>query len=159
MISKAEAAPFAARTAAIVDGMSCIDAVFSTTSLQSSSLAGSPRRAMPCAARMPAGVAALPRPRRFALTFSLMAAMIPPSRDESGNSLRSRGASRRVSALTAPLRSSSSITALHRQTAPKSSKVKLTAAEAPTIRAFPASACEAEKSAKNVESSSAIVKK
>ena len=83
-----------------------------------------------------AGVAALPRPRRFALTFSLMAAMIPPSRDESGNSLRSRGASRRVSALTAPLRSSSSITALHRQTAPKSSKVKLTAAEAPPIRRF-----------------------
>ncbi len=71
-MSNGEVAPSAARMAATVVGSSWIDAVFKTTSLHSSFDAspGDASRAISCAARIPIGVAALPRPSRFALTFA-----------------------------------------------------------------------------------------
>ena len=141
MISKAAAAPYDARTAATVVGTSWKDAVFITTSRHSSSRARvSPRRTMPLAARIPAGVAALPRPRRFALTFSDRAAMTALSCPLAGNRRMSTGRSRRESHAAAPLRSKSSATALHRHTAPPIEMQKLTAAPAPSSTALPACA-------------------
>ena len=102
-ISKGAAEPAAARSEAAVVGMSCMEAVFITTRRQSSSEAApSESRAMPEAARMPTGVAALPRPSKLAETLEARADMVSQSWAERGNSRVSRGESARERASSAP---------------------------------------------------------
>lgn len=80
-MSKGEAAPKDARREATVVGRSCMEAVFMTTSRHSSSEAElkPERRFKPTAAFIPAGVAALPRPSRFADTFAESASIVSES--------------------------------------------------------------------------------
>ena len=91
-MSKGAALPKAARTEATVVGRSWMEAVLSTTSRHSSSLAAPPQfRAIRRAAWMPSGVAALPRPRRFAETLAETAASVSSSRLALGSRRRSSG--------------------------------------------------------------------
>jgi len=148
VISNGDAAPAAARTDAMVVGRSWMEAVFMTTSIHSSSEARPPaRRAMPFAALIPAGVAAFPRPRRLALTFSDREDIISSSREQPGNSRDRRGDKSRDSPADMPHCCISSITALHRQRLPVMLRQKLTAAWAPSITELPAAAVSPLKAA------------
>ena len=150
-MSKAAAAPSAERREAMVVGMSWIEAVLSTTKRHSSSEAGPPRPAMARAARIPAGVAALPKPRRFALTFSETAAISSRSIPAFGKSRFSRGPKALARAAEIPQRSISSITPLHRQTPPESAIQKRSASSAPSMTAAPAAWVLPETGEKRVE--------
>ena len=123
--------------AATVVGSSWIDAVFKTTSLHSSFDAspGGASRAISCAARIPIGVAALPRPSRFALTFAESGCKTASCRALSGNRRRSIGLSACDSASASPEALISSITAHHRQTAPPITMHNSMAACAPSSAA------------------------
>ncbi len=94
-ISNACTAPSCARTAATVDGISCRDAVFITTSRHISSDAPLPPASvcMRCAARMPSGVAAFPSPSRFALRLPHRFQKPSESVAHTGNSRCSTGRS------------------------------------------------------------------
>ena len=72
-ISKGVAQPSAERTAATLAGISCMEAVFSTMSRHISLLAQpfGEFSAMRFAACIPIGVAAFPKPRRFAQMLAL----------------------------------------------------------------------------------------
>lgn len=75
-----------------------MEAVLSTTSRQSSSLATpSQPRAILRAARIPRGVAALPSPSRLAETLAETAASVSPSRLAWGSSRRKMGRKARAS--------------------------------------------------------------
>jgi hypothetical protein len=76
-ISKAFLAPAAARTAQTVAGISCMEAVFKTTNVHRSSFALSSSPLSSNAARIPAGVAALPSPKKFADTLRASASSAP----------------------------------------------------------------------------------
>lgn len=78
IMSNGFAAPHPARTAPIVVGMSCREAVFIITSIQSESDARGELLSLckPFAARIPAGVAALPNPRRLAEMFAEISCII-----------------------------------------------------------------------------------
>ena len=129
--------PAALRKDATVAGNNCTDAVFSTTSLHNSSLAV-PRqsRAMRSAARIPSGVAALPSPSRFAVTFADSAESVSGSRLASGNSPRSIGRNSRASPDAAPDTRNSSITPPHNISAPAIETHSSTADAAPVSAAF-----------------------
>ena len=137
-ISNGAAAPLARRTPATVVGSSWIDAVFSTTSRHSSSLATpSHPAAIRRAARMPSGVAALPRPSRFAETLAETAASVSPSRLACGRIRRKAGRSSRASPPARPQRSITSITPVHRHTTPAIDRHSSTADRAPSSAAAP----------------------
>ena len=113
-----------------------MEAVFSTTRRHSSSLATPPQPcAMRCAARMPAGVAALPSPSKLALTLALRAASVSLSPPARGSSRRSTGRSRRDRPSAMPLRAMTSSTPDHRHSAPAMASVSSTAAPAPSSAA------------------------
>ena len=87
------------------------------------------------AARIPIGVAALPRPSRFALTFAESGCKTASCRALSGNRRRSIGLSACDSASASPEAFISSITAHHRQTAPPIAMHNSMAACAPSSAA------------------------
>ena len=120
-----------------------MEAVFSTTSRHSSFPAvpgRSERRAIPCAAFMPMGVAALPRPRKLAETFAASASSVSVSCEARGKSLPSAGRSSLDSADMTPERRMTSMTPHHRQIRPPVPIITCTAAGAPSSAARPVSA-------------------
>ena len=113
-----------------------MEAVFSTTSRQSSLLAVPPQpRAIRRAARIPSGVAALPRPRRLAETLAETAARVSVSRQASGRSRRSRGRKPFASPAERPLAFMISRTPLHRHSTPAIERLSSTAERAPSSAA------------------------
>lgn len=122
--------------------MSCIEAVFITTSIQSSSAISlpSPSETIAFAALIPAGVAAFPSPMRFALMFSEIAAQASGDAAAFGKKRRITGrrSPERVSA--APHCSKSSVTAHQKQSPPAAEIQKRTASSAPVISDETASA-------------------
>ena len=91
-------------------------------------------------ARMPSGVAALPSPSRFALTFMLSASSVCASRDARGNNRRSTGCSSLDSPAAMPLRRMTSITPDHRQIMPPTVRQNVTACCTPCAAAAPTAA-------------------
>ena len=137
-MSKALSAPKAARTPATVVGRSWIEAVFSTTSVHSSLLAVPPQpSAIRLAARIPRGVAALPRPSRLADTLPDSAASVSGSLHARGSSRPSRGRNRRLRLSMRPLAFMMDMTPLHRHRTPAMLRHSSTAAAAPSSAAFP----------------------
>ena len=133
-ISKGAAEPSPARTAATVAGINWMDAVFITISLQSSSLADSPvPSAILCAARMPSGVAAFPKPRRLADIFPQSASRVSRSDQADGNSCLSMGARSCASFSLHPMSSITRDTPLQRQIGPASEMESVTPDLAPSI--------------------------
>ena len=117
-------------------GSSWMEAVFSTTSRHSSSLAMPPQpRAMRRAARMPRGVAALPRPSRLAETLADTAARVSLSRLAWGSSRRSTGRKARARASERPQTFMTSMTPLHRHSTPAIDRLSSTAEAAPSMAA------------------------
>ena len=109
-----------------------MEAVFSTTSRHSSSLATPPQpRAILRAARMPRGVAALPRPSRLADTLADTAARVSLSWLASGSSRRSRGRKARARLPERPQTFMISITPDHRHSTPAMDRLSSTALWAP----------------------------
>ena len=117
----------------MVVGRSWIEAVFNTTNRQSSLLATpSQLRAIRRAARIPSGVAALPRPRRLAET----AANVSSSRLASGSRRRKMGRKARASPADSPQAFMISITPLQRHRMPAMEMLSSTAEPAPSRAAF-----------------------
>ena len=136
-MSKGVRQPAAARTEAMVVGSNWMEAVFSTTSRHSSSLATpSQPLAMRRAARMPSGVAALPRPSRLAETLAEMAASVSSSRLASGSSRRSRGRKVRASPWEIPQTFMISMIPLHKHSIPAMETLRSMADWAPAMAAF-----------------------
>ncbi len=133
IISNGAAAPQAARTAAIVEGISCIEAELSVISV--STVSGAPRRPVSVyrrsAACSPSGVAALDRPSRFAVTLALTASIACRSAAALPNSGRSSGMSRRDILPAMPDACSSSIIPLQKHISPAIETARLTACAAP----------------------------
>lgn len=80
-MSSGAAEPACMRSIAVVAGMSWIEAVLTTTNIAISFVAAPSARcslAISHIARMPSGVAALPRPRKFAMRFMVMAFTASP---------------------------------------------------------------------------------
>ena len=138
-ISNACAAPSCARTAATVDGISCKDAVFITTSRHSSSDAPPPpdSACIRCAVRMPSGVAALPNPSRFALRLPHRFQKPSESFAHTGNSRRSTGRSAVHSPSVSPARSIACDSPDQRQTGPASVSASSSPARAPLSPSMP----------------------
>ena len=84
------------------------------------------------AARMPAGVAALPRPSRLALTLALRAERVSGSLPARGSRRRRMGRRRRLRSAAIPLRCISSSTPDQRHSAPVMASTSSTAAPAPS---------------------------
>ena len=121
---------------ATVVGSSWMEAVFSTTSRHSSSLATpSVPRAIRQAARIPMGVAALPSPSRLADTLAVTAASVSGSRLAWGSSRRSTGRNSRPSRRDSPHRSMTSISPVHRHSTPAMERHSRTACPAPSSAA------------------------
>ena len=132
-MSKGVSHPAAARTEAMVAGSSWMEAVLSTTSRHSSSLATpSQPRAMRQAARMPRGVAALPRPRRLAEVLAETAARVSGSRQALGSSRRSTGRNTRARPSERPQAFMISMTPLQRHMTPAMDRLSSTAESAPS---------------------------
>ena len=113
-----------------------MEAVFSTTSRHSSSLATPPQpRAIRRAAWMPRGVAALPRPSRFADTLAETAASVFSSRLARGISRRRMGRKARASPADRPQAFMISMTPLHRHSTPAMETLSSTAEAAPSMAA------------------------
>lgn len=113
-------------------GTSWMEAVFSTTRRQSSSLATPPEFfAIRAAAFRPRGVAAFPRPRRFAETLAETAERVSSSRLARGRRRRSRGRKSRASFPARPERSITSMTPVQRQITPAMDRQRVTAEAAP----------------------------
>ena len=115
-----------------------MEAVLSTTSLHSSSSA----RPLVClamrrAAWMPRGVAALPRPSRFADTLPERASSVSGSRDARGSRRLRTGRNSRPRASARPQALITPITPLHRHSTPAMCRHSSTAAAAPSRAAFP----------------------
>ena len=123
--------------AAMFTGRSCIEAVFKTTRRHSSfdATPSGASRAISCAARTPMGVAALPSPKRFALTFAESGCIISCLPAHSGKSLDSSGRSAADSRSASPETCISSITAHHRHTAPPMARHSSNAARPPSSAA------------------------
>ena len=137
-MSKALSAPRAARTPATVAGRSWMEAVFNTTRVHSSLLAVPPQpSAIRLAARMPRGVAALPKPSRLADTLPDSAARVSGSWHARGRRRPSRGRNRRLRPSMSPLAFMMDITPLHRHRTPAIRRHSSTAAAAPSRAAFP----------------------
>ena len=95
------ALPACCRSTAQVVGISCREAVFSTTKVTMALLAVSFCRfsfCSSCMAASPSGVAALPSPSRLAERFIQMACRAGPPAGSSGNSRRVSGRNRRATA-------------------------------------------------------------
>ena len=110
--------PSPARIPATVAGISCTEAVFSTTKRHSSSEASARPSAIRTAARMPMGVAALPSPSKLADTLALRAARVSRSCQAFGKSRERMGESSRDSFSEAPLYSISRETPHQRHIGP-----------------------------------------
>ena len=135
-MSKGAALPKAARTEATVVGRSWMEAVLSTTSRHSSSLAVPPQfRAIRRAAWMPSGVAALPRPRRFAETLAETAASVSSSRLALGSRRRSSGRNSAAMRRDRPQTFRISMTPLQRQRMPAIERLSSRADWAPSSAA------------------------
>ena len=135
-ISKGASLPAAARREATVVGKSWMEAVFRTTSRQSSLLAIPPQpTAILRAARMPRGVAALPSPRRFAETLAVTAASVSSSRLERGKSRRSTGRKAPARRAEIPQAFMTSITPLQRHRIPAIERASSMAEDAPSMAA------------------------
>ena len=89
------------------------------------------------AARMPRGVAALPRPSRLADTLADTAARVSGSRLARGRSRRRAGRSSAASFPERPQRDMISMTPLHRHSTPAMAMHSCTAAPAPSRAAAP----------------------
>ena len=135
-MSKGLSAPQAPRTEAMVAGSSWMEAVFSTTSRHSSSLATPPQpRAIRRAAWIPRGVAALPSPSRLADTLADRAARVCSSRLARGISRRSSGRNTRARPADRPQAFMISMTPLHRHSTPAMETESSTAEAAPSMAA------------------------
>ena len=120
----------------MVAGSSWMEAVFSTTSRHSSSLAVPPQpRAIRRAAWMPSGVAALPSPSRLADTLADRAARVASSRLARGIRRRRTGRKARASPPDRPQTFMISMTPLHRHSTPAMETLSSTAEEAPSMAA------------------------
>ena len=114
-----------------------MEAVFSTTRRHSSSLAMPPQPlAILRAARIPRGVAALPKPSRFAETLADTAARVSGSLLALGRSRRRSGRNSRASPAERPQAFMISITPLHRHSTPAMARLSSTADRAPSSAAF-----------------------
>ena len=134
-------------------GISWMEAVFSTTSRHSSSLATPPQPfAILLAARMPRGVAALPRPRRFADTLADTAARVSGSLQALGRSLRRTGRNSRASPAERPQAFMISMTPLQRQRTPAMARLSSMADRAPSSAAFATASRFPERRPKTSES-------
>lgn len=137
IMSNGAAEPFAARTAATVDGIIWMDAVFNVISR--STVSGAPR--LPAsvysrsAAHRPSGVAALDRPSKFAVTFALTASIASRSFAALPNSGRSKGIIKRDSLPAKPEAWSSSITPLQKHISPAMLTAREIASAAPVLTA------------------------
>ena len=135
-MSKGDWAPLALRTEAMVAGSSWMEAVFSTTSRHSSSLAVPLQpRAIRRAAWIPRGVAALPSPSRLADTLAESAANVFSSRLAWGISRRRMGRKARANPAERPQTFMISMTPLHRHRMPAMETLSSTAEAAPSIAA------------------------
>lgn len=134
-MSKGEAAPQPARIAAMVVGMSWSEAVFAITSIHISSDAYFEPfiRCSPRAARMPAGVAALPKPRRFAEILAHISPMMSLWFFAAGNIKPTAGRIKRASFSISPLLRITSIMPLQNMTIPPMDRHSSHAAAAPSI--------------------------
>ena len=143
IISIGTAAPYSCRRSATVVGIKCSAAVLSTTKFTISSLAISGVGLFACRPRIasrPSGVAALPRPSKFAVIFMDTAFIAGSSFLKFGNKSRSRGDSIRLTVAVKPEALAISISPPHRQSAPRSLMHRVTASDAPAITALE-SAC------------------
>ena len=141
-MSRGAAQPALWRTAATVVGSSWMDAVFITTSRQSWSVArvaSDGSRSRP-AARMPMGVAALPSPRRLAVTFALRCPASSGSRRLWGKRNPRIGERTRASTAVIPTRSISFPRPAQRASGPAVATHSSTAWTAPLVRAAAVSA-------------------
>jgi len=136
-MSKGAEAPRLALRDATVVGISCMDAVFITTSRHSSFEAElrPERRFSLTAALMPAGVAALPKPSRFADTFDESASIASLSFAAVGKSRPRIGRRSRESFSDNPERRISSITPDQRHIIPHKERHRSTASLAPSAAA------------------------
>ena len=141
-MSKGEGHPALWRTAATVVGSSWMEAVFITTKRHSSSVArvGSEGSLSRPAARMPMGVAALPRPSRFAVTLPLSCFASSGSCRNEGNRRPRMGRSPFASTVVSPTRSISFPSPAHRARGPAMDMHSCTAWTASPVKAAAASA-------------------
>ena len=140
-ISKGASHPAAIRTAATVVGRSWIDAVLHTTSIQRLSPATpGVLRLIRRAVSKPNGVAAFPRPNKFAETLAAKVSIVPLSSAKSGNSRPKTGFKSLASFSANPDRCITSMTPIQRHKTPAMEIPSCTALAAPSRAAGASSA-------------------